>query len=91
MDIAARVRLASISKANRIYNSIISMTDIYESDKKIVEQKIKELTVQYAAIQTVRKLSVEEINHYQKIVIALTDTLRLMQEIDKIIPGFPIE
>ena len=38
-----------------------------------------------------RKLSVEEINHYQKIVIALTDTLRLMQEIDKIIPGFPIE
>ncbi|MEA5528940.1 type ISP restriction/modification enzyme [Dolichospermum sp. UHCC 0684] len=38
-----------------------------------------------------RKLSVEEINHYQKIVIALTDTLRLMQEIDRIIPGFPIE
>ena len=38
-----------------------------------------------------RKLSVEEINHYQKIVIALTDTLRLMQEIYKIIPGFPIE
>jgi len=38
-----------------------------------------------------RKLSIEEINHYQKIVIALTETLRLMQEIDKIIPGFPIE
>jgi hypothetical protein len=38
-----------------------------------------------------RKLSLEEINHYQKIVIALTDTLRLMQEIDRIIPGFPIE
>ena len=39
-----------------------SKKDIYESDKKIVEQKIKELTVQYAAIQTVRNLSVEEIN-----------------------------
>ena len=38
-----------------------------------------------------RKLSLEEINHYQKIVIALTATLQLMQEIDKIIPGFPIE
>ncbi len=38
-----------------------------------------------------RKLSIEEINHYQKIVIALTKTLRLMQEIDKVIPGFPIE
>ena len=38
-----------------------------------------------------RELSTEEINHYQKIVIALTETLRLMQEIDIIIPGFPIE
>ena len=38
-----------------------------------------------------RKLSIEEINHYQKIVIALTKTLRLMQEIDRIIPGFPID
>ncbi|MEI6442297.1 MAG: type ISP restriction/modification enzyme [Nostocales cyanobacterium ELA583] len=38
-----------------------------------------------------RKLSIEEINQYQKIVIALTETLRLMQEIDKIIPGFPID
>ena len=38
-----------------------------------------------------RELSTEEINHYQKIVIALTETLQLMQEIDIIIPGFPIE
>ena len=38
-----------------------------------------------------RELSAEEIIHYQKIVIALTETLRLMQEIDIIIPGFPIE
>jgi len=38
-----------------------------------------------------RKLSLEEIDHYQKIVIALTATLQLMQEIDRIIPGFPIE
>ncbi|MTJ48403.1 type ISP restriction/modification enzyme [Dolichospermum sp. UHCC 0259] len=38
-----------------------------------------------------RELSPEEIIHYQKIVIALTETLRLMQEIDIIIPGFPIE
>ncbi|MFO5527979.1 MAG: type ISP restriction/modification enzyme, partial [Cuspidothrix sp.] len=38
-----------------------------------------------------RELSIEDINHYQKIVIALTETLNLMQEIDIIIPGFPIE
>ena len=38
-----------------------------------------------------RELSGEEIIHYQKIVIALTETLKVMQEIDIIIPGFPIE
>ncbi|MFN6153697.1 MAG: hypothetical protein ACK4YK_03935 [Dolichospermum sp.] len=37
------------------------------------------------------KLSTEEINQYQQIVIALTEILGLMQEIDRIIPGFPIE
>ncbi|MFM6309156.1 MAG: type ISP restriction/modification enzyme, partial [Dolichospermum sp.] len=37
-----------------------------------------------------RELSIEEINHYQKIVIALTETLQIMEEIDIIIPGFPI-
>lgn len=38
-----------------------------------------------------RKLSNEEIIHYQKIVVVLTETLRIMGEIDQIIPGFPIE
>jgi predicted helicase len=38
-----------------------------------------------------RELSIEEINRYQKIVIALTETLQIMEEIDIIIPGFPIE
>ena len=38
-----------------------------------------------------RVLSEDEIIHYQKIVVALTETLRLMQEIDSLIPGFPIE
>ena len=38
-----------------------------------------------------RELSTEEIIHYQKIVIALTETSKVMQEIDIIIPGFPIE
>ncbi|MEA5576140.1 type ISP restriction/modification enzyme [Anabaena sp. UHCC 0451] len=38
-----------------------------------------------------RVLSENEIIHYQKIVVALTETLRLMQEIDSLIPGFPIE
>ena len=38
-----------------------------------------------------RQLSNDEISYYQKIVVALTETLGIMAEIDKTIPSFPIE
>ena len=37
-----------------------------------------------------RKLSSDDIDHYQKIVVALAETIRLMREIDEIIPGWPL-
>ncbi len=37
-----------------------------------------------------RKLGYEDIEHYQKIVVALQETLRLMKEIDDCIPGWPL-
>jgi type I restriction-modification system DNA methylase subunit len=38
-----------------------------------------------------RTLSGDDISHYQRVVVALHETMRLMQEIDQIIPGFPLE
>lgn len=38
-----------------------------------------------------RTLSPEDITHYQRIVVALQETIRLMQQIDEAIPGFPLE
>jgi len=38
-----------------------------------------------------RALSDEDIIHYQKIVIALQQTLKIMTEIDQLIPSFPIQ
>jgi hypothetical protein len=29
--------------------------------------------------------------HYQKVIVALKETMRLMEEIDRIIPGWPME
>jgi hypothetical protein len=29
--------------------------------------------------------------HYQKVVVALKETMQLMMAIDELIPGFPIE
>ena len=36
-------------------------------------------------------LSEDDITHYQRIVVALQETIRLMQQIDEAIPSFPIE
>lgn len=38
-----------------------------------------------------RKLSHDEITHHQKIVVALRETIRLMEEIDNAIPEWPIK
>lgn len=37
-----------------------------------------------------RVLSGEEIHHYQRVVVALRETIRLMKEVDEVIPGWPI-
>jgi hypothetical protein len=34
---------------------------------------------------------IDDIIHYQKIVVALKETSRLMEEIDELIPSWPIE
>ena len=38
-----------------------------------------------------RTLSFDDVLHYQKVVVALKETIQLMTAIDRIIPGFPIE
>ena len=38
-----------------------------------------------------RKLSIKDIQHYQRILVALGETIRLMETIDARIPAFPIE
>jgi len=37
-----------------------------------------------------RKLSYDELTHYQKVIVALKQTIRLMAEIDGLIPGWPV-
>lgn len=38
-----------------------------------------------------RVLSGEEIHHYQRVVVSLHETIRVMKEIDDVIPGWPIQ
>ena len=38
-----------------------------------------------------RKLSYDDIRHYQRVVVALQETIRLMGQIDAAIPEWPIK
>jgi len=38
-----------------------------------------------------RTLTYDELTHYQKVIVALKETIRLMSEIDGIIPGWPVD
>lgn len=38
-----------------------------------------------------RTLTVDDIQHYLRMIIALRETRRLMSEIDDLIPGWPID
>lgn len=38
-----------------------------------------------------RRLTFDDLMHYQKVVVALKETMRLMEEIDAAIPGWPME
>ena len=38
-----------------------------------------------------RTLSYDELTHYQRVIVALKETIRLMAEIDELIPGWPIQ
>jgi len=38
-----------------------------------------------------RTLTYDELNHYQKVVVVLKETIRLMEEIDALIPVWPME
>ena len=40
---------------------------------------------------TGRTLSYDDVTHYGRIVVALKETIRLMGEIDEVIPSWPIE
>jgi hypothetical protein len=38
-----------------------------------------------------RQLSYEELNHYQKVILVLSETIRLMEQIDESIPSWPVQ
>ena len=38
-----------------------------------------------------RQLSYDDLTHYQKMIVALKETIRLMEEVDSAVGGWPLE
>ena len=38
-----------------------------------------------------RALTYDDLRHYQKVIVALKETIRLMAEIDELIPSWPVQ
>ena len=38
-----------------------------------------------------RSLSFDDVLHYQRVIVALKETMQIMTEIDQLLPSFPIE
>jgi predicted helicase len=57
--------------------------DFYIGGHQVCEKWLKE--------RKGRKLDYDDIQNYQKIIVVLNETIHLMEEIDTIIPGWPIK
>jgi len=60
-----------------------SVWDFYIGGYQVCEKWLKD--------RKGRKLTYEDIKHYQKTVVALSETIRVMTDMDKTIPQWPID
>ncbi len=88
-----------IQKQREERNDIVGSSSFAES---IIEPEVWEFQIggyqvcaKWLKDRTIRKLgrplSYDDITHYQSVVLALREPRQLMEEIDQIVPAWPIE
>jgi predicted helicase len=87
----SRTKTGEVAKENRVYINLKQYfrgvpRDVWEfqvGGYQVLHKWLKD--------RKGRKLSYDDLEHYQKVVVALKETMRLMEEIDETIPQWPIE
>lgn len=77
-------RLGRIGKGDKILPDKKGIEETISLLKLFLDQKPQSIT-------TPRELSERAAMHYQKVIVALKETIRLMVEIDRAIPGWPVQ
>jgi predicted helicase len=87
----SRTKTSEVAKENRVYINLEQYfkgvpADVWEfqvGGYQVLDKWLKD--------RKGRVLSYDDLEHYQKIVVALKETMRLMEEIDQAIPKWPID
>ena len=87
----SRTKTSDVAERNRVY---INLKQYFEG----VPDEVWEFEVggyqvlhKWLKDRKGRVLSYDEMKHYQRIVVALQETMRVMEEVDDAIPGWPLE
>ncbi len=77
-----KMRRVTINKAQYFEGVPPEVWAFYVGGYQVLEKWLKD--------RRERVLTWDDIQHYQRIVVALAETIRLMEEIDALIPGWPL-
>jgi predicted helicase len=87
----SRTKTSDVAQKNRVYINLEQYFAGVPKDVWEFEVGGYQVLHKWLKDRKDRVLSYDEMKHYQKIVVALQETMRLMDEIEAAIPGWPIE
>jgi predicted helicase len=87
----SRTKTGDVAQKNRVYINLDQYFTGVPKDVWEFEVGGYQVLHKWLKDRKDRVLSYDEMEHYQKIIVALQETMRLMEEIDETIPAWPIE
>jgi predicted helicase len=87
----SRTKTGEIADKNRVYINLEQHFDGVPEEVWEFEVGGYQVLYKWLKDRRGRVLNYDDLNHYQRIVVALQETIRLMKEIDAAIPSWPIE
>ncbi|MBD3256770.1 MAG: N-6 DNA methylase [Candidatus Lokiarchaeota archaeon] len=87
----SRTKTSEVAEQNRVYINLEQYFAGVPEDVWEFEVGGYQVLHKWLKDRRGRKLSYDELRHYQQIVVALCETMRLMQQIDAAIPSWPME
>jgi predicted helicase len=87
----SRTKTSDVAERNRVYINLEQYFAGVPEDVWEFEVGGYQVLHKWLKDRKGRVLSYDELRHYQQIVVALQETMRVMERIDDVIPGWPVE